>query len=209
MYKLLHEKFGGTKMSYTEPIRNPKELKRFVDYYKIQQDQPRNYCLIILGLNTALRISDILKLTWNDVIDFENNTLLSRITIIETKTGKTQSIAINTALKKALIELKNTQPDILPEHYLFSSLDKPFEHISRVQAYRIIKVAANNTLNDSCHISCHSLRKTFGYFAYKNGANPALLMSIYNHSSFEITKRYLGINQDEKDNVYLSLKFDF
>ena len=196
-------------MSYTEPIRDSKELKEFVSYYKIRQYQPRNYCMIILGLNTALRISDILNLTWDKVIDFDNYGLLTHISITEAKTGKSQSIVINDTLRKALIELKNTWDAISPEQYLFSVVGKPSMHISRVQAYRIIKEAANNTIADSSHIGCHSLRKTFGYFAFKNGANPVLLMSIYNHSSFEITKRYLGITQDEKDNVYLSIKFDF
>lgn len=71
--------------------------------------------------------------------------------------------------------------------------------------FRIIKKAA-----DQCglreHISCHSLRKTFGYYAWKQGTPPALLMSIYNHSSYEITKRYLCIDQQEKDKVYMEIQ---
>ena len=76
------------------------------------------------------------------------------------------------------------------------------EPLSRSQAFRIIKKAANYYGFEQ-NISCHSLRKTFGYFAWKNGTPPALLMSIYNHSSYEITKRYLGIDQLEKDKVFL------
>ena len=53
--------------------------------------------------------------------------------------------------------------------------------------------------------SCHSLRKTFGYYAWQEGVQPALLMNVFNHSSFHITKRYLGIEQDEKDLVYLNI----
>lgn len=30
-------------------------------------------------------------------------------------------------------------------------------------------------------------------------------MDIYNHSSYAITKRYLGIEQDDKDDVFLHL----
>ena len=78
--------------------------------------------------------------------------------------------------------------------------------LSRSQAFRIIKKAATETLHDP-HISCHSLRKTFGYHAWKQGVPPALLMEIYNHSSYTITKRYLGIAQDERDSIYMDIDF--
>ena len=55
------------------------------------------------------------------------------------------------------------------------------------------------------NISCHSLRKTFGYHAWKMGTPTALIMNIYNHSSIEITKRYLSIYQDDKDALYKSM----
>ena len=52
----------------------------------------------------------------------------------------------------------------------------------------------------------HSLRKTFGYHAWKQGASSALLVTIFNHSSFHITKRYLGIEQDDKDQIFKKIK---
>ena len=73
--------------------------------------------------------------------------------------------------------------------------------LSRYQAFRIIKEAAAYAGLDAS-ISCHSLRKTFGYHAWKQGTPPALLMDIYNHSSYRITKRYLCIDQDDKDEVF-------
>ena len=54
-------------MSTTEPIRDRKSLKKFKDYYRTQKPDPRNYALVVLGLNTALRISDILNLTYDMV----------------------------------------------------------------------------------------------------------------------------------------------
>ncbi|MDR3063657.1 MAG: tyrosine-type recombinase/integrase, partial [Methanobrevibacter sp.] len=80
------------------------------------------------------------------------------------------------------------------------NLSKP---LSRTQAYRIIKNAGIK-MNLEQVISCHTLRKTFGYHAWKSGTPPALLMNIYNHSSYEITKSYLGIDQDDRDGVFLS-----
>ena len=87
------------------------------------------------------------------------------------------------------------------EQFIFlgqKSKDKP---ISRIQAFRIISSAAKKCLL-SQKVSCHSLRKTFGYHAWKKGVSPALLTSIYNHSSYKITTRYLGIDQDDRDEVF-------
>ena len=140
-------------MGTTQPIRNKDELTAFRMYYKDIRPNSRNYCLIVMGLNTALRISDLLRLKWNNVY-------------------------------------KNTCR---------------YQPISRTQAYRIVRTAAGRTVQDE-HISCHSLRKTFGYHAWKNGTPPALLMDVYNHSSYEITQHYLGIEQDERDEIYLKLE---
>jgi len=80
------------------------------------------------------------------------------------------------------------------EEYIFPSSQHKDMPLSRYQAYRIIKEAAAAAEMEE-HISCHSPRKTFGYYAWKQGVSPTMLMHIYNHSSFQITKRYLCIEQ--------------
>ena len=87
--------------------------------------------------------------------------------------------------------------------YIFNG-QKKGKPLSRSQAFRIIKKAANE-LHMESGISCHSMRKTFGYYAWKCGTPPAILMDIYNHSSYEITRRYLGIKQDDKESVFLNI----
>ena len=85
--------------------------------------------------------------------------------------------------------------------YIFANNRKDIKPICRSQAWRIIKAAAA-AVKAVGRISCHSLRKTFGYFAWKAGVQPVMLMDIFNHSSFEITKRYLGATQRDVEGDY-------
>lgn len=192
-------------MSTTQPIRNPDNLLRFREYYRKTEYNPRNYALIIFGLNSALRISDILCLRWHDI--FANGSYNTHISVTERKTGKENRIALNKSAAYALDYLRNyliNNNKYDESSYIFFSQKYPYKNISRSQAFRIIKKAAGHCGLPE-NISCHSLRKTFGYHAWKQGVPPALLMSIYNHSSYEITKRYLCIDQNEKDDVYYKI----
>ncbi|MCI0711985.1 MAG: hypothetical protein L0154_17660 [Chloroflexi bacterium] len=51
----------------------------------------------------------------------------------------------------------------------------------------------------------HTLRKTWGYHARKNGVELALIMHKLNHNSLAYTKRYLGITDDELEAVMRNL----
>lgn len=189
----------------TEPIKDTKELKSLINFYNTKKPNTRNYCLIVLGLNTALRISDILSLKWNMIYDFSKKKFKNRIVINEKKTGKTNIVPIN---KKLLICLQKLFLKLKPQgcDYLFTKHTDRSRPLNRTQAYRIVKQAANEC-NLTGNISFHSLRKTFGFFAWKQGTQPALLMAIYNHSSYNITQRYLGITQLEKDEIYMNIHF--
>lgn len=190
-------------MSTTQPIKNKKDLTALKNYYLKEQPNLRNYALICTGVNTALRISDILALIWQDVYDFEQNCFRSHLIVQESKTKKENVIALNKNLQMALGTYKKSLPAPSPNQYIFTGKTSG-QPLSRSQAFRIIKHACEE-LHLPDHISCHSLRKTFGYHAWLSGVSPAVLMVIYNHSSFQITKRYLGIDQDDKDHVFLNL----
>ena len=71
--------------------------------------------------------------------------------------------------------------------------------------FRIVRQAARACGIEGV-ISCHSLRKTLGYHAWKQGVQPVMLMNIFNHSSFQITRRYLGIEQDDRDNIFRNIE---
>ncbi len=190
-------------MQKTQPIKNKRDIQKLKQYY-LDKHQVRNYTLFTLGINTSLRIGDLLALKWGDVYDFEDKEYRGHICLIEQKTGKHTQIALNREAISSLKRLAKTTGTIQKDHYIFQSREGHNRHIDRTQAFRIIRDAARE-LQISGIISCHSLRKTFGYHAWKNGVPPALIMSIYNHSSIEITKRYLSIDQDDKDTVFLAL----
>lgn len=181
-------------MEYVEPIRDEKQIKGMASYLK--GNNIRDYLLFILGINSGLRISDLLKLTVEDVLGKE------RITIREQKTGKTKDFPLSDTCKKAIKEylgITNRKSG-----YLFPS-QKGGKPISRVQAYRILNDAAVHVgLTDEA-IGTHTLRKTFGYWAYQKGVDITRIQKLLNHSAPSVTLAYIGITKDELDDIYINL----
>lgn len=150
----------------------------------------RDLLLFIIGINSSLRISDIVNLKRED---FDNERLILR----EKKTDKIKYIRINDSIRKALAELAPASG------YLFPSR-KGGTPITTTQAHRIIKAGAERA-GITYNVGSHTMRKTFAYFAYKNGTDLALLMRILNHSSQYETLKYIGIERKQQDDVFLTV----
>jgi integrase len=141
----------------------------------------------VAGINLGLRISDLLQLRVKDVRK-------QYVSLREKKTGKEKRIKINKTLRKALDLYIKDRDD---QEYVFRSREGLNKPISRSSAYIILREAAEYVGLDS--IGTHTLRKTFGYWHYKKFKDVALLQEIFNHSSPDITLRYIGITQDTMD----------
>ena len=146
---------------------------------------------------TQSQLADLVGVKKSQISALENQQRLPSINLLIKL-----SYALNVSIEYLLGVSKNKTIEM--DTYLFNHSNKN-ESITRTQAFRIIKEAADYN-HISGVISCHSLRKTFGYHAWKQGVTPALLVTVFNHSSFDITKRYLGIEQDDKDKIFKKIK---
>jgi integrase len=187
-------------MEKVEPIRTEKKIKDLKKYL-LGSGNMRNYALIVLGLNTALRISDILALTWGDVYDFEEKTFKTHVNIKEQKTGKDKNFLLNKNALEGLLKYKRQLGHVSTPDFIFVSRNGENKPITRYMAIRIIKTSCA-AVGIKENVGCHSLRKTFGYHSWKKGVPVAVLMELFNHSNQAVTKLYLGISQDDLDDVY-------
>ena len=160
--------------------------------------------LIALGCFTGLRISDILALRWNQILGVDE------FAIIEKKTGKKRTLRLNPQLQKHIQECyEHIKPIGVKAPILVSQKGTTFT----IQAInRILKDTKKKYKVKIKNFSCHSLRKTFGRQVYNmNSENSELalvkLMELFNHSSVSITKRYLGLRQEEILETYDCLSF--
>lgn len=168
-----------------QPIRSKKQLEDMKWALK-RHCSERDYMLFLIGINTGLRVGDLLKLKVNDL------KRKKKIMIQEGKTKKARTISINNIYEEVqrYINTVNSQ-------WLFPSRkgDRP---ITPTQAYRQLNKAADFAEVDS--IGTHTMRKTFGYWFYKQTRDVAKLQTILNHSHPSITLRYIGITDEEIEN---------
>ena len=172
---------------------------------KLAKDENYKMSLFIaLGCFTGLRVSDILNLRWNQILGVDE------FTIIEKKTGKQRTLRLNPQLQKHIQECyEHIQPIGVKAPILVSQKGTIFT----IQAInRILKDIKKKYKVKIKNFSCHSLRKTFGRQVYNmNDSNSELalvkLMELFNHSSIAITKRYLGLRQEEILQTYDCLTF--
>ncbi|AST90381.1 site-specific integrase [Sutcliffiella cohnii] len=171
-------------MKYVEAIKKIEDIQAIKQFLKDQS--LRDYLLFVMGINTGLRISELLCLRWEDVLDNDGDVKEFL------QLPNLPPIYLNQQVQISISEYLNNE---LPnqDHFIFQS-KKLSGPISRQQAYRIINSAAKEVgIPDK--IGTHTLRKTYGYHAFNKGIAISLLQKIFNHTSSSETLRYLGITK--------------
>lgn len=177
-------------MTVVEPIRNKNDIKN-VEHI-LEQQSLRNLLIFAVGTNCGLRISDILGLNVDDVRG------KSYIELTEKKTGKYKRFPINAKLKPLFEALAKDREGKDP---FFETMFQ--NRMNRYTAYKIIKTACIEAGVQE-RVGTHTLRKTFGYHHYQMFKDVAMLQKIFNHSSPQITLRYIGIEQKQIYESYTS-----
>lgn len=160
--------------------------------------------LIAVGCFTGLRISDILSLRWKQILNTDE------FIVIEKKTGKQRIIRLNLQLQEHIRECYEQINPVGINAPILISQKGTIYTVQRINI--ILKEVKKKYKLKIKNFSCHSLRKTFGRQVYNmNSENSELalvkLMELFNHSSVTITKRYLGLRQEELLNTYDCLHF--
>lgn len=173
---------------------------------RLENDKEYKFCLLIsIGVFTGLRISDLLLLRYSQILDCHV------FFLTEKKTKKERSIKVNSTLKEIVYRIyhksgiTNLDELIFLNKYGTKSIDKSYVNVKLkelLSKYRI-RVKGN--------ISTHTFRKTLGRRVMEvndySDKSMVLLMELFGHSNMGITKRYLGIREQEIHNVYDSLTF--
>lgn len=169
-------------------------LNRSLKILKNERDYKIAF-LIIVGINFGLRIGDLKRLKFEDMLS-------NPLKVTESKTKKTRIIQLNETVLKAFdIFIGRSK---VKEGYMFLSNQKKIfstQYINRT----LKKYFGKANLN----ISSHSLRKTFGRRVWNNNQNTdlalVLLSEIFDHSTVSETRKYLGLRSEEIANIYLNL----
>ena len=172
---------------------------------KLYRDKNYRISLLIgCGIFFGLRISDLLRLNWNMLLNKE-----AKFVLIEKKTGKRREVKINREFQKHIRDCYQALAiQNMDELYFISGRNKAYSIQWINLILKELKYRDNLKVN---HFSTHSLRKTFGRKVFESSDNAELalvkLMELFNHSSVSITKRYLGLRRDEILETYDVLSF--
>ena len=207
------------------PFTSEEEIKAMINVFNNRIEEApdedkkwiasRNKMLFLIGINLGIRASDLCGLKYNFFMN-NDGTFKDFYSLQPKKTRKTKKFVklyFNETVKKAITTYTESYPIENVDEYLFKSREGD-GHITPIHLGRIIKNAAAE-IGIERNTNSHSLRKTFGYHVWHNAEDKekalVMLMTIFNHSSVIMTKKYIGLMDEEIEDVFngLNLGLDF
>lgn len=224
---------GGLKpagvSSEVYAFRTDEEIKSMIDVFDKhineaadehhRQLASRNKLLFVIGINVGLRASDLITLKWSFFLDSVKDgeyKFKDFYTLQPKKTRKQKKFVklfFNNTVKKVIVEYLNEFPMDNLDEYMFKSREGDGA-IAATTLWRIVKNAAKEAgINQN--IGSHSLRKTWGRFCFEQAEDKTralvLLQKAFNHSSQEVTLHYLGLLDEDIQDMYenVNIGYDF
>ena len=198
-----------------DPIKSLDDINR-ISSYLVTNERYRDNMLFICGINFGLRISDLLRLRFCNLID-DDMTFKDEFPILEKKTSNTRKVkknrwlTINDAVVEAVtLYLQHVSCKL--DDFMFRSESPNGKSknvaMSRMAVHSILE-GIQKDLGLDLHLSSHSLRKTFGYHQMAMSGNDSrkliLLQRMFGHSSITQTMEYIGITEEEISEAYMKL----
>lgn len=182
-------KKGGREKGKMQPIRDREQIM-FIKRWFLQNAGPRFEFLFHLGINTGLRVSDLLRLKVKDVRG------KSAIFIVMEKTEREVTVFLNQYLREEIARYIEFKKD---DEYLFTSREGVNRPITRQRVSQVFTEARKAL--DIEKFNTHSMRKTFGYWYYQENRDIYYLMTLFGHTKQEQTLNYIGIYQDQVEST--------
>ena len=166
----------------------------------------RNRMLIVLGICTGLRVSDLVRLRLGDIVCTDGTFRLGLDTVMK-KTHGVVHVNFNKVCYQAVLDwLRSIGKN--PEHLCVSDLDMWLANkdkagtaaVAEDRLYRVIKRAAADA-GIPYNVGSHTMRKTFSRIWYENNkSNPNaiyVLQKMLGHKSIESTLHYICVAKEE------------
>jgi integrase len=192
-----------------QPIKDNNQIRVMLQYLE-RNGNMRDPLLLKFGLNTGLRIKDILGLKVKYLFN-GGGELKEYLDLFESKTIKRRNrvlkkIRLNSKIRPVLTEYVEYY-ELKDDDYLFFSFNDPSRAIDRIRAYVILRKAAVYAGVEN--FGTHSMRKTLAYNVYTKTKDLALVMKMLNHKDPDHTLRYIGVDQHNIDSAYEEFAVDY
>jgi integrase len=181
-----------------EPIRYLADIKRIKNFLV---NRPRDLALFTLGINSPLRVSDLLRLTYDQVRGLSPGDFL---VIHEKRTGRRFKVGFNNACCAAIANLDAAHPDRsgrkTASHFLFSS--RRGDVLLPSSVHRLAKSWCK-AIGLEGNYGANSLRKTWGYHQFATfGTDLSRLSTYFNHATRRQTLDYLCLSPEDFKSIF-------